>query len=452
MATDLERAYSALVGKNKIYKTLFDYADGNQPLVYSTNRLKEAFNNINASFSQNWMSVVIDSALDRLTYNGWATQKQSITDKLQQIFEDLEIVQDAYDIHRSASITRESFAIAWKNDEGEIEFNYNDPRLCHMFYKADNPKKQDFACKWYRDGDIYRMILYYPDRLEYYITRPNKNFKDNFPSSAKMFMPDPENERAENPYNQIPVFHFFISRNSKGDLYNIISLQDAVNKLFSDMMVAGEFAALKQRYVITDADTSSLKNAANEIWTLPEGSSAGQFEATPLNNYLEPIDKVANSIAIISRTPKHYFYSAGAGISGEALLAMEAPLTKKVDQRKSSFSATWKRVAQFLLKFDGVDYTLSDIDTVWEPSYSVQPKTEADTVKVWVESGVPLKTTLSWSGKTDEEIAAMEKDMLEEKEKNSSAAKLLLDAARARQSQSNQLVDEETENTNVSNK
>jgi hypothetical protein len=445
MATDLERAYSALKGKNQIYSTLFDYADGNQPLVYSTNRLKEAFNNISAKFSQNWMSVVIDSALDRLTLNGWATKTKGITDRLQQIFEDHELIQDAYDIHRSASITRESFAIAWKNEDGEIEFNYNDPRLCHMFYKADNPKKQDFACKWYRDGDIYRMILYYRDRLEYYVTNPNKNFVNGIPSGAKMFMPDPDRPSAENIYDEIPVFHFFISRNSKGDLYNIITLQDAVNKLFSDMMVAGEFAALKQRYVITSEDTSTLKNAPNEIWQLPEGSQAGQFESTPLNIFLDPIDKIANSIAIISRTPKHYFYSAGAGISGEALLAMEAPLTKKVDQRKASFSATWKRIGQFLLKLEGIDYPLSDIDTVWEPSHSVQPKTEADTVKVWVESTVPLKTALAWSGKTDEEIAAMEKDKAKEKEENASMASVLLQTARDRQNQSNQLLDEETE-------
>lgn len=450
MATDLERAYNALKGKNQIYTTLFEYADGNQPLVYSTNRLKEAFNNISAKFSQNWMSVVIDSALDRLTYNGWATKTKAVTDRLQKIFEDHELIQDAYDIHRSASITRESFAIAWKDEDGDIEFNYNDPRLCHMFYKADNPKKQDFACKWYRDGNVYRMILYYRDRLEYYVTKPNKNFVSGIPSSAKMFEPDPENERAENPYGEIPVFHFFLSRNSKGDLYNIVSLQDAVNKMFSDMMVASEFAALKQRYVITDSDTSALRNAANEIWQLPEGSKAGQFESTPLDTFLDPIDKIANSIAIISRTPKHYFYSAGAGISGEALLAMEAPLTKKVDQRKASFSATWKRVGQFLLKLEGIDYPLSDIDVVWEPSHSVQPKTEADTVKVWTESGVPLSTSLSWAGKTDEEIAAMEKDKQKEKEENANASRLLLDLARNRQSQSNQLVDEEMENTNGS--
>jgi hypothetical protein len=445
MATDLERAYSALKGKNQIYSTLFDYADGNQPLVYSTNRLKEAFNNISAKFSQNWMSVVIDSALDRLTLNGWATKTKGITDRLQQIFEDHELIQDAYDIHRSASITRESYAIAWKNEDGEIEFNYNDPRLCHMFYKADNPKKQDFACKWYRDGDIYRMILYYRDRLEYYVTNPNKNLVNGIPSSAKMFMPDPDRPSADNPYGEIPVFHFFISRNSKGDLYNIITLQDAVNKLFSDMMVAGEFAALKQRYVITSEDTSALKNAPNEIWQLPEGSQAGQFESTPLDTFLDPIDKIANSIAIISRTPKHYFYSAGAGISGEALLAMEAPLTKKVDQRKASFSSTWKRIGQFLLKLDGIEYPLSDIETIWEPSTSVQPKTEADTVKVWTDSGVPLTTSLSWAGKTDEEIAAMEKDKAKEKEENASMASVLLQNVRDRQNQSNQLLDEETE-------
>jgi len=77
-----------------------------------------------------------------------------------------------------------------------------------MFYNADNPKKQDFACKWYRDGDVYRMILYYRDRLEYYRTNPAKNLVNGIPSSAKMFMPDPDRPSADNLYGKITCFSF----------------------------------------------------------------------------------------------------------------------------------------------------------------------------------------------------------------------------------------------------
>ena len=51
------------------------------------------------------------------------------------------------------------------------------------------------------------------------------------------------------------------------------------------------------------------------------------------------------------------------------------------------------------------------------------PKTEAETVKTWTDSGVPLNSALAWSGKTDEEIASMEKDKQAEREANASAAR-----------------------------
>lgn len=437
--TDLERAFKTLSAKAGQYKTLFQYADGNQPLVYSTNRLKEAFSNISAKFSQNWCSVVVDAALDRLTFKGWALKDKAATQTLADIFSKHDISQDAYDIHRSASITSESYAIAWKGEDGEIEFNFNDPRLCHVFYKPDNPKKVDFAAKWYLDGDVYKLILYYRDRLEYYTT----DKVSSTPTSVKKFKPD-DPDRADNPYGEIPVFHFYLSKNSRGDLYNITTLQDSVNKLFADMMVAAEFGAFPQRYVISESTDGTLKNAANEVWRIPSSSdgntSVGQFAATNLDNYLNAMDKIANSIAIISRTPKHYFYSAGSGISGEALLAMEAPLTKKVEQRMASFSSTWKQVGAFLLKLEtGAVINPGDIQPVWEPAQSIQPKTEADTAKVWVEAGAALRTALSWAGKTDEEIKEAEKDLEEAKKQGATVAKQLLDAARTKQDQSNEI-------------
>ena len=42
MITDLQRAFAALTAKLGSYNTLFAYADGDQPTVYSTARLREA--------------------------------------------------------------------------------------------------------------------------------------------------------------------------------------------------------------------------------------------------------------------------------------------------------------------------------------------------------------------------------------------------------------------------
>jgi len=449
--SDLKRAFDALTGKLADYNRLFSYAEGDQPLIYSTARLSEAFNNINAHFEQNWCSVVINSALDRIVLKGWDVQNSSQLDALEQLWNDEQIALESYDAHYAALVTHESFVIAWKDETGDIEIYYNDPRLCHMFYQADNPKKKEFACKWWHDegAGSYFITLYYEDRLEYYEAKAK-----NTPTSVNAFHAA-ETPTADNPYGVIPVFHLQTNRrNSGSELTNILTLQDAVNKLLADMMVAAEFGAFRQRYVISNADTSTLKNAPNEIWNIPagdgagQGSSVGQFEATDLNNYLNSIDKLANSIAIISRTPKHYFYNSGAGISGEALIAMESPLTKKVEQREENFGVTWAEIGSFLLQLSGFgEVPQSQITPIWEPPQSIQPFTEAQTTQTNVNAGIPLITQLKRQGWTESDIKAMQKDEQEAKAKTTSLAAALLEDLRKKQEQSNQppVEPEETE-------
>ena len=408
MATDLERAYEALNGKLLNYSTLFAYADGVQPTVYSTDRLREAFGNIRATFTQNWCSVVINAVLDRLMLKGFDAQDEAENNRLDDLWNRLRMNTDSYDAHYDALVTTEGFLILGR-DGDRIDAYRNDPRSCHMFYHKERPKEREFATKWWDDDGIWNIRLYYPNRLELYQARS----KDR-PSSAGAFTLV---SQEPNPYDEIPVFHL----RCRGEMDNIITLQDAVNKLFADMMVSAEFAAFKQRYIISNMDVSAIENAPYKTWILPGGdgtgqeTSVGQFDATPLNTYLDAINDIANAIAIISRTPKHYFYNASGQLSGEALLAMEAPLSRKVEQYQNQFGGVWRDVGAFLLRLDGSTKTeANSIVPIWQPSESVQPFTEAQTRQVSVSSGVPLITQLRWEGKSQEEIDAMLKDRDEE--------------------------------------
>lgn len=409
--SDLKRAFEALKNKNLPYTQLWEYYEGIQPLRYSTARLQEAFRNINARFNQNWCAVVVDAVLDRLNFKGWDAANEADNQTLDAIFSRQRLSLDAYDAHQAALVCHEAYIIAWKDGDEAAQAWYNDPRLCHMFYRADNPKAKDFAAKWWRDEAAggYRMNLYYPDRIEHYFAKGK-----SLPGTYSAFKPDPENEREDNPTGEIPVFHLRVNRRGTGELQNVISTQDAVNKLTADMMVAAEYGAFRQRWIISNSDTDSLKNAPNEIWSIPAGdgqgqqTSVGQFDATDLDNYLKAIDKLAAAIAIITRTPKHYLFEAGANLSGEALLAMEAPLVKKTEQRQEAFTPTWQELGAFLLKLEtGRVVHPEDISVVWEPAPSIQPLTEAMTRKTAVEAGVPLETQLRWEGKDKGEIEAM---------------------------------------------
>ena len=423
---DLERAYKALSGKLGRYDNLFNYANGVQPLVYSSERLQEAFNKLTARFNQNWCSVVIDSTLDRLVIKGFDPVDKATNDAMDELWSKYRLGVDAYDVHRDALITGEGYIIAWKEGE-QVDVYHNDPRLVHLFYMAERPKVKQFAAKWWVEEDTKttHMTLYYPNRLEYYVAN-TKN-----PTKYQAFKK--EKDDGENPFEVIPVFKF----GCPGELENIITLQDAINKLTADMMVAAEYGAFRQRWVITNADTNGLKNGPNLVWEIPAGdgigqqSSVGEFSATELKNYTESIDNLADKVAIISRTPKHYLSQVGGNISGDALNAMEAPLIKKVKQRQEKFSVGWQELGAFLLKLEGSQVEESSLIPVWEPAQSDQPITDAQSTQYQVQAGIPLETVLRRKGWGKGEILQMREDRAEEEKRQKVLGKQLLDQLRA---------------------
>jgi hypothetical protein len=199
-----------------------------------------------------------------------------------------------------------------------------------------------------------RLTLYYPDHFEYYAA-PATLEKI---SSAAAFTLIGD---APNPYGRIPLFHFRPDRRMvKSDLSAVLPIQDAIDMLNLNMIVASEFAALNQKYIVSNADFSEpLRNAPGMIWNFPKGDNTdeptqvGSFAAADLDNYLKAIDAKLSHLAAITRIPKHYFFQQGGDPSGEALITMESPLVKKVRDRIDRFSVVWRQVALFLLELAG---------------------------------------------------------------------------------------------------
>lgn len=434
--TDLKRAYDALSGKKLSYDKLFNYYDGDQPLLYTNKRLEEIFKGLDAVFVENWCAVVIDAVKDRIDLASIDAPDENSQAALDAIWAGSSLDLEADDAHEAALITGEGFIIAWPGDDGIPQAFANDPRLCHAFYRSDNPREMEFAAKWWTSGRATsratRLTLYYPDRLEYY----QANTAD--PSSANAFRPMVP-PVADNPYSIIPVFHFRLRRRKIiGDLANVVPIQNGINKLLTDMMVAAEFGAFKQRYVISNADvTGKLKNAPNQIWSVPAGdgmgqqTSVGEFTATDLTNYLSAIDNLAQTLASITRTPKHYFLKQGGDPSGEALIAMESPLTKKAQDRIDGFTPVWQALASFLLRLAGITVARIDITPNWSDVETAQPMTQANITQTRINTGIPLSIALAWEGFTEAQIAEVEQARAAEKQSaQASLATALLSAER----------------------
>lgn len=432
MASDLELAFNTLNEKLSPYNDLFAYYDGDQPLVYTATRLKDIFKDLNAYFAENWCSVVVDSAKDRINLR--SIQVAGPAGKAwQEIYERSEIGLEADEIHEAAMVTGEGYFIAWPDEAGRMEGYANDPRLVHLFYDSQYPRKKRFGAKWWKDDDGYRrMTLYYADRLEYYQSTVKDENVQSWQQFKSMSAP------AANQYGAVPVFHYRVAqRRAKSDLKNVIPVQNGVNKLLTDMMVVAEYAAFPQRYIISNVDTQGkLKNAPNQVWDLPAGDGigqqtmAGQFPAADLKNYLDAIDNLATAISSITRTPKHYFFSVGSNLSGEALIAMESPLNKKAQDRIDRFAPVWKQVTQFMLQAAGQPVDTEQIEVNYDRPETVQPRTTAETRQMSVMAGMPLTSVLRDEGKSEAYIKQVLKDIAEAERKKADLASAYLEQAR----------------------
>jgi hypothetical protein len=282
-----------------------------------------------------------------------------------------------------------------------------------------------------------RLNLYYPDTIEYYISKKK-------PETTRKAADFEEHQSAEvNPYNEVPIFQFRRERRKLlSELNDVLTLQDAINKLLSDMMVSAEFSAIIQRWVVTNADTTSMQQSPNDHWFIPAASTegteptkVGQFSPADLNIFLNAMDKLAFAIAVITRTPKHYFFQTGGDPSGEALLTQESPHNKKCERYIRRMANTWQRVGAFLLKIDsGVVIPPEQIDPHFEDPATVQPKTRADIRKVDIESGIPLVTVLRREGWNEDELLQLQKDKAADKSAASaSLAQSLMEAQRRMQ-------------------
>jgi len=430
--TDIQKSFDTIRAKFIPLTNLMRYYDGPQPLRYSTERIKDAFADIHTHFEINWCTVIVDATLDRMILSGFNIKNNSAANNIiDEIFERSNLTVDAQNVHKSALTSTLAYLIVWKTDE-QVDVYFNDPRMCHMFYDSTRPKIKKYAAKWFElDDGRWEMTLYYPARIEHWQTTSQKA-PDNYKSLTLV-------SEEINQYGIIPVFEFFCD----GEIAKVVTLQDAINKIFADMMVAGEFGAFVQRWVISQADPGDLKNGANVVWWLPSGdgqgqqSSVGQFTATPMTPYLDAMDKLATAMAIITRTPKHYLMSTGSNISGEALLAMESPLVKKVKQRQKIFEGVWQEVAKFILQLSGYVIDQNDIVVTWERPEALQPFTEAQTRQLAINSGIPLETSLRRDGWSEQELSQLRNDIKNAKEIQSSVAQAVLDKLRIQQEQQN---------------
>lgn len=463
-----------MVGLQQLANSLPDYHraemyyECTMPEFFASIRLRRALERTGVSFRFNLASTPVDTMADRLEIASLTCADQHVDDVLQEIWAHNLMDLTAGSLHLRTGEFGDAYVIVWPsaadsdddpelaNDTNDAEIQhsrkelatrrpdgaaddvntkvdifYNSPKTTRIIYDAENPRVKRFAIKkWTEPGPLgtaskprNRVNLYYRDRIEKYISAPNS--KGNQLKDWLLYEDDgDEGWPIENPYGQIPVFHFRTDLPYGTPEHRAAyGPQDAINKLIITHTATIDYHGFPQRYVLSEAgnqsdeladfdadddinrfeDTghdSTLRSGPGEVWWLNGVKQAGQFTPPNPEIFLAPLDTYIRMMAQVTRTPLHYFdpqvYSRLAP-SGESIRASEVPLLKKVRKRQISYGSTWLEVFDFALKVAGVDSD-PDIALRWIPAATIDDAAGWSMIQAKQQAGVPVRQTLLEAG------------------------------------------------------
>lgn len=445
---DLDRALSELEAAQKGYQEAEDQYEGKPKEFFGSAKLKKALERTGTHWNLPYAGIIVDAVRDRMELRAVSSAEPSVAEWLDESWTANVMDQESDDVTQWGLVYGECYALVWpedEEDERDVGVYYNSPRIMRLFYDEETGRRKDFAAKvWKRHDGRVRVNLYYQDRLEKFLSKKpkpggSKDF-ERYVDLVREAEDDEGNLIAEEVWpiphdlGEVPVFHFRTRRpNGKPEHHRAYSPQAMVNKLVIGLMASNDFQGFPQRWALAgeaDADDSTefedddlafleegeepttrqgedakLRSGPGELWWLQGVKDVGQFDPADVDAFLSPLRMLLESMGSLTSTPTDFFLSAeGSAPSGESRRVAHAPLTKKVNDRKQNFGATWEEVWSFAAMIGLGLKERPGVSVTWAPSESYDDGDSWEVAGKKQSAGVPRKRTLVEQGYSQDEV------------------------------------------------
>lgn len=350
----LPRLERRLIARQADMKLFDDYYHGRHRMTYHTARVLGAFGATFRDLRVNYCGVVVDALNERLEVQGFRLGRdQAAADAAWDIWQRNRL--DALFARGSRSgLTKGEFSLSvWVTSAGEPRIAVEDGGEVYVATNPGDPHDRRAAIKRWYDEDERRLyaIVYLADGIYWFrssqMDAPIGAQLGDLPSGfgrgggAGTKTSDPASvgsvtwERyivadapwpLPNPIGVVPVVPLpnrpDIFGVGESELAAIRPIQDAINANIVNVMLAGQFAAFRQKYASNvrleiDPDTGQPKEPwkvdISTVMTAPPPENDepevkfGEFEQTDMSGYIALHEGFVQGMATISRTPPHYF-------------------------------------------------------------------------------------------------------------------------------------------------
>lgn len=433
MNTNIQKAIEDLRITSRRYAKLERYYSGSHELSFATEKFANAFGSQFREFAMNLCPAVCDAVKDKLKITGFAVDAGPADSASQaaRIWDENRMDLRSGKMHKEALKNGDVYAIVWPDASGRARIYPNNASNIAVTYDEETPGRIASAAKFWRTIDKHtRLNLYFPDRIERYVTaKPSEGTLPEasefipFVQSSSFSLPSSATDgqakawTLNNPFGVVPVFHFAnnadIGMPGRSELEAAIPIQDGLNKSVLDMLVAMEFSAYRQRWaagieIEYDSEgkpVAPFKSGVDHLWIAQDPNSRfGDFEAAQLDQFLKVKDSFRIDIASVTGTPLHYLMPHMRGQpSGETLKKSETRFLAKVRDRQSAFGQTWSDLMEFAMMIEGHGSKIR-LRTQWEDPSPVSERERLENILLKKQIGLSDEQALTEAGYGKEEI------------------------------------------------
>lgn len=378
---------------------LRDYAAGEHPSAL-TPQMKEALRvkdgDLFQNFTDNYMDIVIQTAVDRCQVTGFDTPDEAGRKWVDDLLRDCRFDAMQTDIVEAAMLDGDTYLLVYYDNEAGRAMFCHEPAFdgvsgMLVYYESAVAKFPAVAMKIWPVGMDTRLTVYYPGRVERYIAHSGEAFTP-YVEQDQDAVADWKTLKGDSI--GLPVFHL-VNRKRAGrthgasDIEQVIPLQNALNRTLYSMVMSEELSAFMIRLAKGFEPPASVQpgswlkvgQAATEGGPIVPPSN--EVEAAALNAIaaesldqaeLAPFLDVARwlktEISFVSRTPAPELMG-GDSASGEALKQREIGLLGRVRRFQVRAGNVFEDAVRFAARLEEVFGTrtvpvMNDLTCNWE--------------------------------------------------------------------------------------
>jgi hypothetical protein len=457
--------------------TAREYYDGDQRAKL-TKRQEEflGFNLKDERFAVNFCATVVDATTERMIVAGFESADEALSEFAWDVWKQNRMDAKQQEAHHATINDGEYFIMVdWPEGAPFPRLlphpRYTDPELggtgfgCKAHY-VDDDQHQPLEAVSKRWVETYtdergkrrtrsRMTLYYPDRIERYVSGTGGPYKDagwqpfietevqtdaeGNETEIALPWPIPWTDAGGQPLG-IPFAHF--RKPGRLELWDAIPLQDLINKTALDIIATADACGFPIRLTygwLATMDGKAPDSDGDNYLSIFPGAWIGTSNTDARTEVLPPADLMPlvetlnnhiTTLAQVTDTPTSRFQLTRQVAAEGTLKQQEGPLLAKVRAYATQIGNAWEDVfyvCRSLGRLRGV--TLAEdatLETTWEPFETRDEKQEMEKLEIKSRMGVPREQLWREMGYDADQIAEMQAMAADELQQQSNVGGELL--------------------------